>query len=217
MPLNNAVNYQTTQYDVIVGGANNTISNVGPGTAGQILQSAGNAAPPAYSTATYPSTAGTSGNVLTSDGTNFSSSGARSQFITVTGQLTSAQIKALHGTPIQVVAAPGSGLFLRPISIVGSFVYGGNNVFVAGAAQAVSLFFGTTTTASFVAASNITLTTAANSINANGSFFQLTNAVRANYENLALNLYNSVATEITGNANNDNVINYSLTYQVVAL
>ncbi len=60
-----------TQYDVLVGGASNAISSIGPGSAGQILQSAGNAANPAYSTATYPSTAGSSGNILTSDGTNF--------------------------------------------------------------------------------------------------------------------------------------------------
>jgi hypothetical protein len=44
----------------------------GPGTTGNILQSNA-AAAPSWSTATYPSTAGSSGNVLTSDGTNWSS------------------------------------------------------------------------------------------------------------------------------------------------
>lgn len=63
-----------TQFDVLVGGASNAISSIGPGTAGQVLQSAGNAANPAYSTATYPATAGTSGNVISSNGTNFVSS-----------------------------------------------------------------------------------------------------------------------------------------------
>jgi hypothetical protein len=63
-----------TQYDVLIGGASNAISSIGPGTAGQVLQSSGNAANPAYSTATYPATAGTSGNVLTSNGTNWVSS-----------------------------------------------------------------------------------------------------------------------------------------------
>lgn len=62
-----------TQFDVLVGGASNAISSVGPGSAGQVLQSGGNAANPVYSTATYPATAGTSGNVITSNGTNFSS------------------------------------------------------------------------------------------------------------------------------------------------
>ena len=45
-----------TQYDVLVGGASNAVSSVGPGTAGQLLQSGGNAANPAYSTSTYPAT-----------------------------------------------------------------------------------------------------------------------------------------------------------------
>lgn len=44
----------------------------GTATAGQILRSGASAAP-SWSTATYPATAGTSGNVLTSDGTNWSS------------------------------------------------------------------------------------------------------------------------------------------------
>jgi hypothetical protein len=45
-----------TQYDVLVGGASNAVSSVGPGTALQVLQSGGAAANPAYSTATYPAT-----------------------------------------------------------------------------------------------------------------------------------------------------------------
>lgn len=46
-----------TQFAVIVGGASNAVASVGPSaTSGQILQSAGVAANPAFSTATYPST-----------------------------------------------------------------------------------------------------------------------------------------------------------------
>lgn len=60
----------TTQFDVLVGAASNGITSVGPGSAGQVLQSGGNAANPAYSTPTYPSASGTSGKVLISDGTN---------------------------------------------------------------------------------------------------------------------------------------------------
>jgi hypothetical protein len=47
----------------------------GTATAGQILRS-GASTTPGWSTATYPATAGTSGNVLTSDGTNWASSPA---------------------------------------------------------------------------------------------------------------------------------------------
>ena len=62
-----------TQFDVLVGGASNTISSVGPGTSGQLFQSKGNASNPAYTTATYPSTAGTNLNAIISNGTNFTS------------------------------------------------------------------------------------------------------------------------------------------------
>src|SRR5216684_8182542 len=52
---------------------NNSL-NVTSTTAGQVLQSGGTASPPSYSTATYPTTAGTSGKILISDGTNIVSS-----------------------------------------------------------------------------------------------------------------------------------------------
>ncbi len=43
------------------------------GASGTLLQSTGATTSPGYTTATYPATAGTSGNVLTSDGTNWAS------------------------------------------------------------------------------------------------------------------------------------------------
>jgi len=52
------------------------MSHVGEGTAGQVLQAVGSTGGAAYSTATYPKTAGTSGKVLISDGTNIVSSTA---------------------------------------------------------------------------------------------------------------------------------------------
>ena len=52
---------------------NNAI-NIATGASGTILRGAGVGVAPTFSTATYPATAGTSGNVLTSDGTNWASS-----------------------------------------------------------------------------------------------------------------------------------------------
>lgn len=67
----------TTNHATLVGDATNGITSVGPSaTAGQVFQSGGASANPSYSTATYPSTSGTSGKVLVSDGTNFVSSTA---------------------------------------------------------------------------------------------------------------------------------------------
>lgn len=71
MVTNNSGDYAPVQYNIQVGGANGTLANIAPSTAGQIFQSGGASANPVFSTATYPTTAGTSGNVLTSDGTNF--------------------------------------------------------------------------------------------------------------------------------------------------
>lgn len=127
MPINNSVNYVTTSHDVLVGAANNLITNVAPsatsgiplvsngassdpsfttavvagggtgtitftaysvlcagttatgafqnvvgvGTSGQVLQSAGASALPAWTTATFPATATGTGTILRADGTNW--------------------------------------------------------------------------------------------------------------------------------------------------
>ena len=62
-----------TAHGVLIGEGTSSIAATATGSAGQILQSGGAAANPAYSTATYPATAGSAGNVLTSDGTNWNS------------------------------------------------------------------------------------------------------------------------------------------------
>jgi hypothetical protein len=61
-----------TQYAVLTAGAtSSSLTAVGTGTAGQILQSGGNASSPVYSTATYPSTATGTDKILIADGTNW--------------------------------------------------------------------------------------------------------------------------------------------------
>lgn len=61
-----------TAYAPIVGGTSSTgaFQSTASGSTGQILQSAGNASIPTWSTPTYPSSSGTSGKFLISDGTN---------------------------------------------------------------------------------------------------------------------------------------------------
>lgn len=61
-----------TNHTVLVGAGTSTITKVGPGSSGQVLQSGGASADPAYSTATYPSTATGTGTLLRADGTNWS-------------------------------------------------------------------------------------------------------------------------------------------------
>lgn len=59
-----------TQYGVLTGDASNAISSIAAVAAGRAFQSGGAAANPSYSTPTFPSTSGTSGKILVSDGIN---------------------------------------------------------------------------------------------------------------------------------------------------
>lgn len=65
-----------TAYALQAAGTTSTgaFQQVATGSAGQIMRSGGAAALPAFSTATYPATAGTAGKILISDGTNIISS-----------------------------------------------------------------------------------------------------------------------------------------------
>jgi len=172
------------------------------------------------STETYAAPS-TSGNVMTSDGTNWTSAAPAAgtwggyTVTTVSSSLTSAQIKALHGTPIQVAAAPGSGKVIVPIQAMGKFIYGGTNVFVAGAAQTIALSWGTVAVTSSLASNAIIVgtTTQLTILNGPGVSAQL----YSRFDNTALNLYNSVVTEISGNAANDNTLSYTVTYITITI
>lgn len=78
-----------TNHAVIVGGStSSTLSNVGPSaTTGQVLQSAGAAADPAFSTATYPATASGTGTILRANGTNWLASTATYPDTIATGDI----------------------------------------------------------------------------------------------------------------------------------
>lgn len=61
-----------TAHGVLIGEGTSSIAALGAGSAGQVLQSGGASADPAYSTATYPATATSTGTILRADGTNWS-------------------------------------------------------------------------------------------------------------------------------------------------
>lgn len=62
----------TTQHAIQLGAASNGLSSLSLGSSGQVLQSAGAGADPAFSTATFPATATGTGTILRADGTNWS-------------------------------------------------------------------------------------------------------------------------------------------------
>ncbi len=191
MAVNNALNI-TAQGTVYFNGTG-TFSEIDASTAGFVYTSNGTGVAPSFQTLPILSTA-----VIT---------------------LTSAEIKALHATPKTLVAAQGLGTVIVPIEIIlGKFKYGGTNVFVAGAAQAVNIYYGIVQQFNVGSAfiSNTALVAAASSYGS-GQSTGFSNIATSSLENVALTAWNSVATEISGNAANDNTITIIVKYYVVTL
>lgn len=93
------INGTTTQFAVIVGAGTNAVGSVGPSaTAGQMFQSGGSLANPAYSTATYPSVATSVGTIMRADGTNWVPS-------TATYPDTVSQGDLLYGSATNVISS----------------------------------------------------------------------------------------------------------------
>lgn len=130
--------------------------------------------------------------------------------------LTSAQIKSLNANPIALVPAQGAGKVIVPISIISKFFYGGTNVFVAAALQSVSVFYGTALQYISGVINNVQVVASASSYSV-PSFAGIANTATSNLENVALNAYNPIPTEISGNAANDNTITFVVKYYVVTI
>ena len=133
----------------------------------------------------------------------------------VSGTLTSAQIKNLHATPIQIIAAPGANKIIQIIHYMATFNYGGSNVFVAAAGQRVNLTYGTMAANLINIITNIQLVDV-NSI-ANTDSPVLDTILLSEINNIELNLNNPEATEISGNAANDNTISYNVVYRIFSI
>lgn len=97
-----------TAYTPIVGGTTTTgnlQSMASAGSSGQIMQSGGASAVPAWSTPTYPSTSATSGKMLKSDGTNWVASTE-----TYAAPSTSGKVMQSDGTNWTSAAPTGTGV-----------------------------------------------------------------------------------------------------------
>lgn len=192
------------------------------GSAGKILRSDGTNN--IYSTATYPDTAGTSGNVLTSDGTNWTSSAfSGGNLLIASKNITSSQVKALHATPIEIIAAPGAGKGIVVVGAAAKLNYGGTNVFTAGASQTIGIFYNNGTTAIISGANfipNAMITSSANSfsiagINSTPIITTNNNQAAGVLDNVNVSAFNNIATEITGNAGGDNTFDIIVGYYII--
>jgi hypothetical protein len=160
-------------------------------------------------------TIGNSGDVLTVSGgvpTWSPPSSGTLQVATVT--LTSAQVKALHATPITLVPAQGAGKIIAVINAWTKFNYGGSNVFVAGAGQSISLSYGTGTQVVSALTTNAQITGTTTSYN---NVLVAAVGTAAVVDNTAITCYNPSTTEISGNAANNNTISFGCAYYVLTL
>ena len=229
-----------TTHGVLIGEGTSSIVALGAGTSGQVLQSGGASADPSYSTPTYPSASGTSrtilvsngtnnvystetwavpgasGNVLTSDGTNWTSA-TPSGLTTTTGSLTNAQIKLLHTTPISLISAPGSGKINVVVSSVFKMVYGGTNAFTDPGGSGISLTFTSATTYAFLTAipSSI-LTSTASQISLNTPNGNVGSGAYATAANAAI-YANCTSSNPAGNAAANNTVSWSISYYTVTI
>ncbi|MEM3714866.1 MAG: hypothetical protein QXF82_07965 [Nitrososphaeria archaeon] len=136
----------------------------------------------------------------------------QSEIMTAEITLTSAQIKNLYNTPIEVIPAQGAGTTIIPMHQAFKFIYG-SEPFVA--VNPLSLGMMINDSYIFVlAASSISETqsyTFWNSISGSNSLTYNT------IENFPLMIAQNNATPITGNASNDTVITFSIKYYVVTI
>jgi hypothetical protein len=157
----------------------------------------------------------TDGTVSIAGSANAIDFSASSVLLSVSGTLTSAQIKNLNATPIQIIAAPGASKFIQIVSYMATFNYGGSNVFVAAAGQRVALTYGPLGTAAINMVTNSPLVgTNSLALNTN-SFLSSTSLTILN--NLELYLKNPELTEISGNAASNNTISYNVVYRLFSI
>lgn len=145
----------TTNHAILIGATSNGITNVGPDAAtGKVLQSQGASADPAFSTATYPSTATGTGTILRADGTNWAATTATYPATTTVSEIlysSSANVVSGLATANRAVLTTTSGGVPQLTALTdGQLIIGST----AGAPAAASL----------TAGSGITITPGSNSI-----------------------------------------------------
>lgn len=192
---------------------NNSWDSPFPSTKGNIIVGDGSGQPSVLSV-------GSNNTILISDssqstGIKWSSSGLpTNQLYSVSGTLTSTQIKSLYSSPITVISAPGSGNVIIIIDGSLKYTYGGNNVFT-GTGDLGFTYSGTALSAgnvSYIMMLENTYMTSTNSRYRSGSsLYQASNF--SVFDNTGIQITNTNAN-YGGNAANDNIVSYNLIYTI---
>ena len=154
------------------------------------------------------------GEVVTIDTTTGQLGSRPDAFITVSGTLTSTQIKSLRASPVLIIPAQGVGNYIRLISITSKFNYAGTNQFTGS--NNVILYPGGV----FTNPVATLLTTTILNGTTTQCFLPLATAssgLSTIYDNTGVEISISSVTEVGGNAADDNTLSYSITYQVVSI
>lgn len=133
----------------------------------------------------------------------------------ISRNLTSAQVKALRATPLTIIPAPGAGKMVVVESLTLQLNYGGTNAFTESTANLVLQYTdsGTDITASIETTGFIDQTADTVAIIYPATI--ATAAAATAVVNEAVELFNTGAGEIAGNAANDNTLNVIVAYRVV--
>jgi hypothetical protein len=198
-----------TDHGVLVGSGTASIDALAVGTDGQVLIGA-TGLDPAFATLTS-----TDSSITFTPGAHTLNLGVTTGIKLATITLTSAQVKALMGTPITVLAGQGAGTTVIPLAAQLKLVYGGTNAFTNP--QDLAMYVGTlsgTTLVGGVTGAGFVDQTANTYANVDVPAALTVNPA-ASYENQPIIIANTGASEITGNAANNNSIIVNLYYLLV--
>lgn len=129
--------------------------------------------------------------------------------------LTSAQIKNLSTTPIELVPAPGAGKYIMPISFVIKLNYGSNPFTIAGANPYIDFDNGDLEYLSWASFNWTFLTSTDNDINNSYTIAgSITGRPSSDLMNKRLIIYNA-GTNVGGNATNDSTLDILIAYYII--
>jgi len=128
--------------------------------------------------------------------------------------LTSAQIKALRSTPIEIIAAPAAGYAVSVITATVKFNYGGSDVFVTGG----NLEFRATSNTGllFLPINSAIYTGSVDNLYAIGSVTAV-GATTINTLEAQNVILTTASADPTGNASNDNTLVVNILYTLLKM